>query len=740
MNQRSFTGILVLGVLLAAILYMWQPWAEDASLKLGLDLQGGLRVVLQSDDPNPVPEDLQAARRVIENRVNEFGVAEPVIQTSGDNRIVVELPGLTAEEQSRAQDLIGQQAILEFRLVRPGASEPLTPDKLQPPAFTGEVLRGAQVAYDQFGQPIVTFQIRGADAPAFGQFTGSNLGQRMAVVLDGNVITAPNINGRIAESGQIEGQFTLEEASDLALVLRSGSLPISLNIEEIRAIGPTLGQDSVAAGTTAAIIGGIAVVAAVILYYGPLFGGVLTVGLIYVLLLIFGILSGLGAALTLPGLAGLVLTIGAAVDGNVISFERIKEELREGKSLRLAMRGGFGNSLSAIIDANVTTLLAAAALYQYTSGPVRGFAITLAIGIVSAVFVNTVVVPFLLDVLTVRFKKPLMPKGFYFDNLKFVSRAPIVMSISGGLALLALLIVVVSPLNLSTDFTGGTSALYSVSEETTIDEVRTAITELGLPGVDGGSATVQEVQDTTISTDAAAAAGTDNAEGEAAAGENKLLSVRIGIGEDSGARGEFPNLLADRLNAELLQADFVGPSVGEDLRNGAVLAVLVSLGLILLYVGLRFWPNWIVAVAAILASIHDVGIVMGFLDLIGAEFGVPVLAALLFVVGYSLNDSIIIADRIRENLRKVRGRSYNDIVDLSVSQTLSRTVVTSGTTLLPVLALLFFGGSVLRDFSITLLVGIGFGTYSSIFILAPMVAWFKKRQRKPKVNRKPSAA
>ena len=741
MNQRSFTGILVLGVLLAAILYMWQPWAEDASLKLGLDLQGGLRVVLQSDDPDPVPEDLQAARRVIENRVNEFGVAEPIIQTSGANRIVVELPGLTAEEQNRAQDLIGQQAILEFRLVRPGASEPLTPDKLQPPAFTGEVLRGAQVAYDQFGQPIVTFQIRGADAPAFGQFTGSNLGQRMAVVLDGNVITAPNINGRIAESGQIEGQFTLEEASDLALVLRSGSLPISLSIEEIRAIGPTLGQDSVAAGTTAAIIGGIAVVAAVILYYGPLFGGVLTIGLIYVLLLIFGILSGLGAALTLPGLAGLVLTIGAAVDGNVISFERIKEELREGKSLRLAMRGGFGNSLSAIIDANVTTLLAAAALYQYTSGPVRGFAITLAIGIVAAVFVNTVVVPFLLDVLTVRFKKPLMPKGFYFTDLKFVSRAPIVMSISGGLALLALLIVIVSPLNLSTDFTGGTSALYSVPEETTIDNVRTAITELALPGVDGGSATVQEVQDTTISTNAAEAAGTGEGAEAAAAGANKLLSVRIGISEDSGVRGEFPNLLAERLeNAELLQADFVGPSVGEDLRNGAVLAVLVSLGLILLYVGLRFWPNWIVAVAAILASVHDVGIVMGFLDLIGAEFGVPVLAALLFVVGYSLNDSIIIADRIRENLRKVRGRSYNDIVDLSVSQTLSRTVITSGTTLLPVLALLFFGGSVLRDFSITLLVGIGFGTYSSIFILAPMVAWFKKRQRKPKVNRKPSAA
>ena len=743
MNQRSFTGILVLGVLMAAILYMWQPWNPGGALKLGLDLQGGLRVVLQSDDPNPDPEDLQAARRVIENRVNEFGVAEPVIQTSGANRVIVELPGLTAEEQNRAQDLIGQQAILEFRLVRQGANDPLTPDKLEPPAFTGEVLRGAQVAYNQLGQPIVTFQIRGQDAGAFGQFTGGNLGRRMAVVLDGNVITAPNINGRISDSGEITGSFTVEEATDLALVLRSGSLPISLSIEEIRAIGPTLGQDSIAAGTTAALIGGVAVVAAILLYYGPLFGGVLTVGLIYVMLLIFGILSGLGAALTLPGLAGLVLTIGAAVDGNVISFERIKEELREGKSLRLSMRSGFGSSLSAIIDANVTTLLAAAALYQYTSGPVRGFAITLAIGIVSAVFVNTVVVPFLLDVLTVRFKKPLLPTGFYVTDLKFVKRAPIVMSISGALAVIALLIVIVSPLNLSTDFTGGTSALYNVPENVTVEQVRTAINELALPGVDGSSATVQQVEDDTISTEASGAAGVD----ETAAGANnaqatagKLISVRIGVSENSASGGDFPNLLAERLNAQLLQADFVGPSVGEDLRNGAVLAVLVSLGLILLYVGLRFWPNWIVAIAAIVASIHDVGIVMGFLDLINAQFGVPVLAALLFVVGYSLNDSIIIADRIRENLRKVRGKSYEEIVDLSVSQTLSRTVMTSGTTLLPVLALFFFGGSVLRDFSITLLVGIGFGTYSSIFILAPMVAWFKKRQRKPKTSVRKSAA
>jgi SecD/SecF fusion protein len=730
MTQRSFTGLLVLGALLAAVLYLWQPWNTTGlpPLRLGLDLQGGLRVVLQSTTPNPAPEDLQAARRVIENRVNEFGVAEPLVQTSGGDRIVVELPGLSADEQDRAQDLIGQQAVLEFRLVRPQSVgmpvEMMSEADLEPPAFTGEILSGAQTGYDELGRPVVNFQIRGADAQAFGQFTGANVGRSMAIVLDGNVVSAPTINQRIDARGQISGRFTLEEASDLALVLRSGSLPISLQIQEIRAIGPTLGADSVAAGTRAGLIGAVAVVVTVLLFYGPLFGSVLTVGVLFALVLIFGMLAGLGAALTLPGLAGLVLTIGAAVDGNVISFERIKEELRAGKSLRLAMRSGFANSLSAIIDANVTTLIAAAALYQYTSGPVRGFAITLAIGIVAAVFVNTVVVPFLLDVLTLRFRRPRLPRGFYVSGINFLKRAPIVMSISGILAAAALVTVWVMDLNLSTDFTGGTSALLRTAEETTVEDVRAAISEVAadIPGVDGSTATVQAVQDATLE------GGTVGA-----AGAGQLYSVRIGLGQGEGDDGTaFASDLAAALNAELLQADVVGPAVGADLRQGAILAVVVAFGLILIYVGFRFWPNWIVAVAAVLASVHDVALVMGFLALTGAEFSIPVLAALLFVVGYSLNDSIIIADRIRENLRRVRGGSYGELVNLAVNQTLSRTILTSGTTLLPVLALLFFGGSVLRDFSVTLLVGIGVGTFSSIFILAPMIVWFKNRQRAPK--------
>ncbi|MEM6431283.1 MAG: protein translocase subunit SecD, partial [Deinococcota bacterium] len=456
-SNRTFTGIIVLASLVVSLAYLWQPWdrSGEPNLRLGLDLQGGLRVVMQTQEETPLPEDLQAARSVIENRVNEFGVSEPLIQTSGDRRIIIELPGLSAEDQDRALDLIGQQAILEFRLVRPSAAGKFAPtmveSDLEPASFTGEILQDARADFMQGSTalvaPTVTFNIRNRFTREFGRFTSTNIGRRMAIVLDGRVISAPQINGRIDSQGQIDGLLGgIDEAIDLALVLRSGSLPISLEVQEIRAIGPTLGQDSIRAGTRAGLIGAGLVIIAVLGYYGPLFGGVLAVGLLFAALIIFAALAGLGAALTLPGLAGLVLTIGAAVDGNVISFERIKEELRDGRSLRLAMRNGFQSSLSAILDANITTLLAAAALYQYTTGPVRGFAVTLAIGIVAAVFVNTVVVPFMLSVLTLKFKKPRFIGQLSVTNFKFVARAPIIIAVSGGLALISILGVVIGGL------------------------------------------------------------------------------------------------------------------------------------------------------------------------------------------------------------------------------------------------------------------------------------------------------
>lgn len=721
MTNRLATGLFLLALIVASVLFLWKPWdTSGPALKLGLDLQGGLRVTLVSDTPNPSAEDLATARNIVENRVNQFGVSEALVATAGNDKVVVELPGLTSEDQQRALDLIGQQAVLEFRIVKSAfnsvPTEGLTLDDLEPVAFTGEIVQTASAQFQQTpgvpSGPVVVFEIRPSDAAAFGNFTGQNVQRRMAIVLDGRIITAPTLQSRISDSGQITGVGSLTEASDIAVVLRSGSLPINLKVDEVRSIGPTLGRDSINKGTTAAVIGGALVIVAVLLYYGPVFGGVLAFGVILAMLFIFGVLAGLSAALTLPGLAGLVLTIGAAVDGNVISFERIREELREGRGIRAAMKRGFSNSLSAIIDANVTTLLAALALYQYTTGPVRGFAITLAIGIVASVFVNIVVVPYILGLLLDKGQRTFLWNGWAVRGLHFVERARPLVIVTGILAVTALVFVGVRGFNLSTDFTGGSNAIIEVPESVGTSDVRQAIDSLGLAGVTGEGATIVESR-------------------EGVSAGNHQFSVRVGLGDASqSATEEFASGLAAAVGGTVLSSDFVGPSVGADLRRGALLAVVVSLLLVLVYLAWRFWPNWVVAAAVVLASAHDVAITLGVQALFGIEFSIPVLAALLFVIGYSLNDSIIIADRIRENVRNIRDMPYRQLVNLAVNQTLTRTVATSGTTLLPVLSLLIFGGSVLRGFSATLLVGIGVGTFSSIFILAPILVWVREWQQR----------
>lgn len=721
MSNRLVTGLALIALIVASILFLWKPWnPSEPSLKLGLDLQGGLRVTLVSDTPNPSPEDLATARNIVENRVNQFGVSEALVATAGNDKVVVELPGLTSADQERALDLIGQQAVLEFRIVKSEfnalPTEALTLDDLDPVAFTGEIVQTASAQFQQSpgtaSGPVVTFEIRPGDAQAFGNFTASNVGRRMAIVLDDRIITAPTLQSRISDSGQITGVGTLDEATDIAVVLRSGSLPISLKVDEVRSIGPTLGQDSINKGATAAIVGSILVILAVLMYYGPLFGGVLSFGVILAMLFIFGVLAALGAALTLPGLAGLVLTIGAAVDGNVISFERIREELRDGRGLKSAMKRGFSNSLSAIIDANITTLLAALALYQYTTGPVRGFAITLAVGVVASVFVNIVVVPYVLGLLTDKNQRTYMWSGWEIRGLRLVERARPFVFTTGALAVAAIIYVSITGLSLSTDFTGGSNAILDVPTSVTTSQVRAAIDDLGIPGVTGEGATVVE-----------------SSEGGTAL--TRQVSVRVGLGDSAQeATDAFASDLAAAVGGTKLSSDFVGPSVGADLRRGAILAVVVALLLVLAYLAFRFWPNWVVALAVVLASAHDVAITLGVQALLGIEFSIPVLAALLFVIGYSLNDSIIIADRIRENVRVIRDKPYRELVNLAVNQTLTRTVATSGTTLLPVLALLVFGGSVLRGFSVTLLVGIVIGTFSSIFLLAPTIVWVREWQQK----------
>ncbi len=711
MKKIDSTAVLLLALFVAAIVAMWKPWAPgEPMVNLGLDLKGGLRVVLQTDDPDPDPDDLEKARLVIENRVNGLGVAEPLIQIAQPNRIVVELPGLSPEEQDKALKLIGQQAVLEFRIVKQDAQNKpvseLTLDDLGPVELKGSDLVDARVQFDRFNRPEVALEFTAEGAKKFADLTRNNIGRRLAIVLDGTIYSAPNIKTAITDGrAVITGINDLDEATQIALVLRSGSLPVPLHVEEVRAIGPTLGKDAIRAGIIASIVGALLIFVLLFLYYGFWFGSVAAIGLLYIALLIMGVLSGLGAVLTLPGIAGFILTLGAAVDGNVLSFERIKEELKLGKKLRQAVPDGFAHSTVTILDANISTLLAAAALYQYSTGPVRGFAVMLAIGIVVAVFSNLVFSRWMLDKIAAA-REVVPPYWIWGTKIPFLKEARLFTPATLAFAVLMSAVVFFHGFNFGIDFTGGTAYLVRTGPEVSVDRIRSFLDEVGVEGVSAKEAIITEV--------------------ESPLADYKEFSVRVGLLSNDGVIA-LRKAFEEKLNAEVLQSEVVGPAVGSELRRNTVLAVLVGLGLILIYMAFRF--DWIFGVASVIAVGHDVAITAGAFSLMGLEFTIPIVAALLTIIGYSINDSIIISDRIRENQKVVRGIPYNELVDLSINQTLSRTVMTSFTTMLPLLALLFIGGPVLRDFSIALLIGIVVGTFSSIYVVGSLVTWWKMRAR-----------
>ncbi len=683
-------------------------------INLGLDLRGGLRVLLEADTtkaPDFRSEDLEQVRTVIENRVNQTGVAEPNVQLQGERRIAVELPGLSQADQTRAIGLIGRTAKLEFRLLKPEAAgktdTDLTPTDLEPAVMTGEDVRNAQTTFSQLGAAEVAFELTGSGANKFSNITGNNIGRRFAITLDDVVQSAPTINGRIGANGVISGSFSLQEANDLSLVLRSGALRVPVNIIETRAIGPTLGADAIRQGFTAALIGVAAIFVLVYAYYGLYFGTVAALGLLFSGLAIFGMLSGLGGVLTLPGIAGLVLTIGSAVDGNVISFERIKEEMRNGLSLKSSIKGGFGHSFWTIFDVNFSHLISAAALYNYATGPVKGFAVTLAVGVIASTFSNLVFSKWLLEVMAERFKFK-APDWFHTPNIDFMKASKFITTASVVTAVIGLFFITTKGFTYGVDFTSGTSLLVKAPLETKAENIRSAIGGAGLEGVTPGGVTIigsrtpgEALQDFTVKTRELK----NGTNGE----RNEVQIARDAISKVSGAKVDT--------------VETVGPSVGNELRTKTIWAVIVALGLTLLYVAWRF--DFILGIGSVMAVAHDVFICFGLYSLLGFEFTITTVAAILTLIGYSLNDSIIVSDRIRENLKVMRGQSYAHIVNTSINQTMSRTLMTSISTMLPLLALLVLGGPVLRDFSFILVIGILVGTYSSIYIVAPMAVFFK---------------
>lgn len=715
--------------------FAWQSWPPGEKINLGLDLQGGMYLVLKVDT-SKIPDDAvkgttDLALEIIRNRVDGFGVREPSIQREGVDRIIVQLPGVT--ERDSAIDLIGRTAVLEFKLVEADRGynsakweaaiagdvpEGCELKELDPRYFkqetalllqkkvalAGERLIDAYRGRDRWGSPDVEFKLDRKGARIFSRLTRENVGRRLAILLDDEVISAPEIKTEIpAGEGEITGRFTADEAYHMANLLKHGALPAPLTIEEERTIGPSLGRDSIERGVRAILYGGIAVLGFMLIYY-LLAGLVASFALCLNLVLIMGTLSllphlapGFQATLTLPGIAGIILTVGMAVDANVLIFERIREEQRAGKTIRTAISSGYRKAFLTILDANLTTLITAFILYGFGTGPIRGFAVTLSIGIIASMFTALVVTRCIFDCLATRehFTKLNMFQLVGPTNIDFIARRKVAylfsaLAIAGGLFAFTLR----GRANFGIDFTGGTLQQFKFQRPVAAEELRQALSEIDL-----GDAQIQHF------------------------GEGDEVIVRTDAEAGQAIKQKFEEAFRDN-KFELLRIEKVGPAVGGQLRRKAMFALLYALLGICLYITFRFEFKF--AVAAIIALFHDVLVTVGVFGLAGREISLPVIAALLIIVGYSLNDTIVIFDRIREETKLMRKADYPTVVNTSLNRTLARTLLTSLTTLLVVAALYLFGGQVINDFAFALLIGVGVGTYSSVFVASPiLVEWHK---------------
>ena len=797
---------------------------KQQAINLGLDLQGGIHLVLEVDQADLSDDEktdvVARALEVIRNRIDQFGVSEPIIHREGDWRIVVELPGV--QDIERAKGLIGKTARLEFKILESAedrvgmiekidayleaqapadstkTDDPLlgqtaddTPSlsryvrafgrdfvvledniltvrdildrpsvqKLTPPdaqflwgskveemvdgqlyrvlyyvkrrvEMTGEILSDASVttgqSFENAGQPIVNFTTTSQGVRLFGRVTGANVGERMAIILDNQVYSAPTIRSKISQgSGIIEGTGSVDEAKDLAIVLRAGALPADVHIVEDRTVGPSLGRDSVEQGKNAAAIGLAIVIVFMVIYYG--FSGLVAdFALVLNLVFVMAILAAFQGTLTLPGIAGIILTIGMAVDANVLILERIREELRAGKTVRAAIENGYARAVQTIVDANVTTIITAIVLYQYGTGPIKGFALTLMIGIVSSMFTAIFVTRTIYDAIVSRQINPSLNIGrlrvFGDTNLDFLGlrRGAFVLSIVFILVGIGSA-VVKGGYNLGIDFAGGTLLELHFDPATSVGDIRQSLGDVrvGDRSVDLRNSEIKEFgspNDILIRVE-------EEAEGTAIA---DAIKTRL--------KSDFAGNIRDATEW-LRRQEAVGPKIGEELKTNAVYAILVSMVLIIAYVWWRFRQIEF-GVAAVIALFHDVMITLGIFSLLDREISLAIVAALLTIVGYSLNDTIVVYDRIREDLKLYRRETFGTVINRAINECLNRTVLTSGTTMLVVLSLIFLGGEVIRDFAVALLIGIIVGTYSSAFVASPIVVeWHNRREAKARRNR-----
>ncbi|MFB7406789.1 protein translocase subunit SecD [Streptomyces sp. NPDC056202] len=750
--------------------------------RLGLDLRGGTRIVLQTEDGPTARADAAATDRAVEvlrKRVDGLGVAEPSLARSGERRIVVELPGL--RDPREAAEVIGRTAQLTFHAVKGEAQKPAGPEgsagsagsaapegsggpegpegsdesdasptrngtarvladpdapgrflDLAAPDLTGDGVTSAEAVLDTTSGRgwTVDLAFRDGAAATWARLTGAaacaapgDPARRVAIVLDDRIVSAPAMQTGVpcgagigGGSAQITGGFSAQDARDLAALVQGGALPVPVTTIEQSTVGPTLGAEAIRASAWAAVIG-LACTGLFVMVVYRLLGVLATAALLLYGLISYAAVVALGATLTLPGLAGFVLAIGIAVDANVLVFERAREEYAAlgraatGRDLRRPLTTAFGKVWSAVADSHVTTLLAAGLLFVFATGPVKGFGVTLAIGVVTSLLTAMVITRILADLalrLPVVRRRPAVTgmAGLGRLRTRLTRRVPRLMVhrrrwllSCAGLLMVALAGIGVRGVEFGVEFTGGRVVQYTAERPVDADAARTAIAKAGFP-----DAVVQTTGDSDV-------------------------SVRVresGDGEQREIREALTRVAGP---VEVERDDLIGPSLGGELRTHALLALGLAVAAQLLYLTVRF--RWTYATAAVAAMTQDVLLVIGLFAWLGKPVDSVFLAALLTVVGYSVNDSVVVLDRLRELRRRGGGVPLADLADRAVAQTLPRTVNTGMGALFVLVALAFLGGDSLTDFSVALLAGVVLGMASTVFTAMPLAVALEHRNPAP---------
>ncbi len=733
-------------------------------ISLGLDLAGGVALTFE------VPEEqldsdfqmrriqMDEVRTILVSRVDGLGVAEPIVRLRGSNQIEIQMPGISAQDNPNLAETIGAPAVLELtilhRTARPGVSEraPLgyvemvqefedrqTGEVSQErvyvrriPVMTGEDISSARPQITETGGYEVTMNFTDEGRQRFANITRQiaeentpgSIG-RLGIVLDGELISSPTVREEInSPSARITGRFSQREAFDLANAL-SNPLAVELAVVEMYEVGPTLADDARNASLKAGAAAGLLVIIFMIIYYG-LSGVVATIAVALNLLLVIGALASFGATLTLPGVAALVLTIGMAVDAAILIFERTREEIQSGKTIANAVTTGFNKSFSTIMDANVTTLITALILVWLGSGPVRGFGITLSIGILATIFCSLVFMRLLMELLVSSgaLKNPFRFQIVKSSEIPFLNYGRAAFVASWVAVLIgAIAFALHFDEAFGIDFTGGDQITLTYEQPITSLEIQSAAADAEFEHPDGSRGSFGEVN-----------VFSQTALGSSA--EQLIVQTQPGRGAQL-----FEALVAAFPEAGLEKAGEaqIGSAVGSEVTSSAITSMLLALLAMLLYIAIRFEFGF--GLGAVVSSLHDVFMTIGiffalgeFLNIGSGQFTAPMIAALLMTIGYSINDTIVIFDRIREELQLNPGMNLRRIIHLSITRTLNRTILTSLTTLFAAFTLFLFGTGVITDFALIFVIGIITGTFSSIFIASPVFFWYHRGDRR-KVER-----